>query len=319
MVAAAAEAVVAPDLADVEADLRAGRRGCRGSARCCAPGESFSPPRLRMSRRQLVMPLPARPFGKDAHMRVVAHAVRAAAVADDVVVQIGDDVPALRLGVGRDHLAAVAAPAPRPTAPHRRWCRGICASTAPAPPRARPRFPSRRRWRPARRTVAFSGSVTRLSIWPVMITTSLGRSVPRWIATMSHTRVGVGMRSPVNVSHGRSVGRPSAAELALRPVERRADPALGVGLRRQRMARAEARRASRPSPSSAPPLTGAMIALSLASGDGGGAAPISARQDKAASRRIGTLPRLATGICADAGLGEPRSQISLNQDFLHVA
>ena len=54
----------------------------------------------------------------------------------------------------------------------------------------------------------FITSVTRLSMWPVMITTSLGRSVPRWIATMSQMRVGPGSRSPVIVSHGRIVGRP---------------------------------------------------------------------------------------------------------------
>ncbi len=89
-------------------------------------------------------------------------------------------------------------------------------------------------------------SVTRLSIWPWMMTTSLGRSVPRWIATMSRTRVGVGMRAPVKVSEGSTMVRhsPQAAEVPLElaacPFERRADAALGVGLRRQRVAGAEA-------------------------------------------------------------------------------
>ena len=45
-------------------------------------------------------------------------------------------------------------------------------------------------------------SVTRLSICPWMMTTSLGRSVPRWIATMSRMRTGVGMRAP-----GQHLGR----------------------------------------------------------------------------------------------------------------
>src|ERR671921_598217 len=47
---------------------------------------------------------------------------------------------------------------------------------------------------PGENAVAFIGSVTRLSMWPVMMTTSFGRSVPRWIATALQTLVGVGMR-----------------------------------------------------------------------------------------------------------------------------
>ncbi len=47
---------------------------------------------------------------------------------------------------------------------------------------------------PGASAVKFIGSVTRLSIWPVMMTTSLGRSVPRWMATALQTFVGVGMR-----------------------------------------------------------------------------------------------------------------------------
>jgi hypothetical protein len=40
-------------------------------------------------------------------------------------------------------------------------------------------------------------------------------------------------------------------------------------------------------------LTGAMIARSFASGDGGGAAPIRAKADKATKHRIATLPQSA--------------------------
>jgi hypothetical protein len=46
MIAAAAEAVVAPDLADVEAELRSSARSPRQRDRL-RDGESFSPPRLR--------------------------------------------------------------------------------------------------------------------------------------------------------------------------------------------------------------------------------------------------------------------------------
>ena len=48
---------------------------------------------------------------------------------------------------------------------------------------------------PGASAVAFITSLTRLSIWPVMMTTSLGRSVPRWMATALHTLVGVGTRA----------------------------------------------------------------------------------------------------------------------------
>ena len=122
---------------------------------------------------------------------------------------------------------------------------------------------------PGASAVKFITSVTRLSIWPWMMTTSLGRSVPRWIATMSRTRVGVGMRAPVKVSDGSTMVRqlPHAAEVALelapRPFERRADAALGVGLRRQRVARAEADQRLDRVAFSCAALTGATIARSL--------------------------------------------------------
>jgi hypothetical protein len=44
-------------------------------------------------------------------------------------------------------------------------------------------------------------------MWPVMMTTSLGRSVPRWIAKMSVILVGAGKRAPVKVSLVRPISR----------------------------------------------------------------------------------------------------------------
>ncbi len=61
---------------------------------------------------------------------------------------------------------------------------------------------------PGASLVAFITSVTRLSMWPVMTTTSFGRSVPRWIATTLQTLVGVGTRRPVTVSQVRIVSSP---------------------------------------------------------------------------------------------------------------
>ncbi len=58
---------------------------------------------------KLLVPLPARAFREDAHMLVVADAVGAAAAADDVVVEIRLDLPALRLGIIGERLAAVEA------------------------------------------------------------------------------------------------------------------------------------------------------------------------------------------------------------------
>ena len=42
-----------------------------------------------------------------------------------------------------------------------------------------------------------------------MMTTSFGRSVPRWMATALQTLVGVGTRRPVTVSQVWSVSRPN--------------------------------------------------------------------------------------------------------------
>ena len=98
VVAAAAETVGAPDLPDVEPDLQ-------------PVGEAVEEAR-DVARRRVILAaeavrragkfhfaLRARPFREHARMGGIAHAVGPAAVADDVVVEDGDDVPALRLGV----------------------------------------------------------------------------------------------------------------------------------------------------------------------------------------------------------------------------
>ena len=72
------------------------------------------------------------------------------------------------------------------------------------------------------------GSVTRLSIWPWTITTSFGRSVPRWIATTLTIRVGRGRRSPVAIVSGKTISRqlPQAFEVrrSSASAQRRAAP-----------------------------------------------------------------------------------------------
>src|SRR5437879_4121793 len=108
MVAAAAEAVVTPHLADVETDLQPVGKAVE-VARDVAPGGVILASEATLLQGERLVPLPARAFGKDADMGGIARTVRAATVADDVVVQIGDDVPALRLGVIGQHLAAVEA------------------------------------------------------------------------------------------------------------------------------------------------------------------------------------------------------------------
>ena len=50
-------------------------------------------------------------------------------------------------------------------------------------------------------------SLTRLSIWPEMITTRLGSVVPRWIAKTLVTLVGLGTRRPVTISDGLAIVR----------------------------------------------------------------------------------------------------------------
>ena len=129
-------------------------------------------------------------------------------------------------------------------------------------------------------------SVTRLSICPWMITTSLGRSVPRWIATMSRTRVGVGMREPVTVSDGSTMVRqlPQAAESrwnsprsssSAAPIPRFGSVCDESVCRVPKLTRVSIVCRS------CAWLTGATIARRRASGEGGGAAPISSQAARA--------------------------------------
>ena len=106
MVPAPPEPVVAPDLHDVEADGGQSLRQAVEEARQVARGRVVFATQAPLLRGQLLATLPTWPFGKDTDHLVVAYAVRPAAVADDVVVEVGNDVPALRLGIVGQDLAA---------------------------------------------------------------------------------------------------------------------------------------------------------------------------------------------------------------------
>ena len=70
---------------------------------------------------------------------------------------------------------------------------------------------------PGASLTASRGSETRLSMWPCTITTSFGRSLPRWIATTLTSRVGTGTRSPLTTGSGRTISRqPPQAAAVLR-------------------------------------------------------------------------------------------------------
>src|SRR5436190_20181037 len=85
MVAAAAEAVVAPDLHDVETDVQPVGEAVE-EARDVAAGRVILAAEAALLRGQIFVPLPAWPFGKDADDLVVTQAIGAACIADDVVV-----------------------------------------------------------------------------------------------------------------------------------------------------------------------------------------------------------------------------------------
>jgi hypothetical protein len=118
---------------------------------------------------------------------------------------------------------------------------------------------------PGSSAFTFMMSVTRLSMWPVMMTTSFGRSVPRWIPTALQTFVGVGVRGGfVTMSQVCKVSRPSA--LSWLSAQRTAAPIPRLGsVCDDKVCRV-------PKPTSfvtvcfiRSPLTGATIARSLAS------------------------------------------------------
>ena len=127
-------------------------------------------------------------------------------------------------------------------------------------------------------------SVTRLSIWPWMMTTSFGRSVPRWIATMSQTGVGLGIRVPVKVSHGRTVSNPKLSNWPLVQPSAAPMPRFGSVWEDSVCRVPKLTKASIVCRSCAG-LTGATIARSLASGEGGGAAPTRAMDERAIAVR----------------------------------
>ena len=153
MVAAAAEAVGAPDLPDVEADLQPVGEAVEIARDVARRRVILAAEAVRRAPSSSACPCERGPSDKHAHMRRIAQAVRAAAVADDVVVE--DRRRRSSPAPWRSSRAPCRrrAPAPRPTAPRRRSCRGICASRAPAPLRSPRRCPNRRRSRPARPTV----------------------------------------------------------------------------------------------------------------------------------------------------------------------
>ena len=144
---------------------------------------------------------------------------------------------------------------------------------------------------PGASDVKFITSVTRLSIWPWIMTTSLGRSVPRWMATMSHTGVGRGTRAPVNVSHGRTVVSPKLSNWPL--VQPSAAPIPRFGsVCDDKVCRVPKLTKASIVWRNCFWLTGATIARSFASGDGGGAAAMMARDEQAMAMRGSVIPGL---------------------------
>jgi hypothetical protein len=172
VVAAAPEAVVAPDLATLEPDADASASG-RGSARVARRRVVLAAEAADLAGERLA-PLPARPFGEDA----------------DAVASHTPSEPQLLPMMSLFKVRSTASPAPRIVgeilprgAPVLARERGIDdrrrergAARARAPPRSPRRCRSHRRSHTGASAVAFITSVTRLSIWPVMMTT---RSGPR--------------------------------------------------------------------------------------------------------------------------------------------
>ncbi|MGI8611175.1 MAG: hypothetical protein ACR2KH_02720 [Sphingomicrobium sp.] len=144
---------------------------------------------------------------------------------------------------------------------------------------------------PGASAVAFIGSVTRLSMWPVMITTSLGLAVPRWTATALQTRVGVRIRRPVTASQVCRVVSPklfirASAQRTAAPIPRFRSVCDDIVCRVPKLTSFSTVRFI-----SAPP--GAMIRLSFASGEADSQAfaalPTSSRHGIRARMRITRL------------------------------
>src|SRR3546814_5418554 len=105
MVAAPPEAVGAPYLPDVEPEGELVGQFL-DEARDVARRRIVEAAPAALRGDQLLSPVAAHAFREDADMVVVAIAVGAAAVADDVVVEHRLDLPALRLGIIGEDLAA---------------------------------------------------------------------------------------------------------------------------------------------------------------------------------------------------------------------
>ena len=238
MVAAAAEAVGAPDLHDVEADVEPVGQAVE-EARDVARRRVILTAEAVGRRRQLRLPLRARAFRQNADMLVVAETVGRAAVADDVVVEDGDDVPALRLGeIGED----LAAQEPLLLARQRRIDDGAGEFVLAEHPR---RLDHRRR---ARAVVIGAGRV-RLEVHDVGdAAVDMALDDDDVVGPLGAALDGDHVTHPRRCRHalaGHRVARADsrqaeAFEPAFGPVERRADAAPGVGLRRQGVPRAEA-------------------------------------------------------------------------------
>src|SRR4051812_11013894 len=106
VVAAATEAVSAPDLPQVEANdepVREAVEKARDVARGCVILAAEAVGR----RGEFALALRTWPFRQDTCVGRIAQAVRRTAVTDDVVVDVGYDIPSLRLGVISEDLGAV--------------------------------------------------------------------------------------------------------------------------------------------------------------------------------------------------------------------
>src|SRR4051794_13061154 len=108
MVAAAAEAVGAPDLPHVEPDLQPVREAVEIARDVARRAVVLTPEAVRR-RREIALPLRPGPFRQHPHMGRIAHAIGRATIADNIVVEDRDDVPALRLGIICKGFAAIEA------------------------------------------------------------------------------------------------------------------------------------------------------------------------------------------------------------------
>ena len=243
MVAAAAEAIGAPDLPHVEADRDlVGDAG--DEARQVARGRIVEAAAAALGGDQLRRRIGAHAFGEDADVAIVAHPVRAAAVADDVVVEIGLDPPVMILGILREDRAAVEAL--------------LLAGDRRVDDRRREAIarehPRRLQHRGGARAVVIGprrvgGAVHHVSDAAVDMAGDDDDAVGIGGAALDgdhvlhqarrrDARIGDGIRGSDDLEAA-AAGLAMTAELAFRPVERRADAARRIVAHRQGVARAE--------------------------------------------------------------------------------